>query len=436
MHLNQYAAKQPPISCFIRIGVGLLAASCFCQSVFATNGYSPTGFGTTNKGMVGAGVALPQDSLAAATNPAGMGLLGNRTDVGAALFYPSDRGFTADGDETSPIRGGEYTSENDLFLVPHFGWNKPLTEHSALGISIGGNGGMNTEYDDAVFTNFNNPYAPPASSPTGVDFAQLFIGVTYAYELSPDQWLGVMPIAAVQRFKAEGLEPFDALSTSPGKVSNNGYDMSYGYGIRFGWLGKLNDRLSLGASYQSRLYMSEFEDYEGLFAEQGDFDTPSTWVVGLAYSATPEVTLVLDYQRINYGEVKSLSNGNDLDISNPDYHLGADDGLGFGWDDMDIIKLGIQWEYDPKWTFRAGYSHASELFEGTQALFNILAPATIRDHISLGSTYKYSDTNQVNMSLTRAFKEEVEGTSVFTGSQTGSVEMEQWELELSWAHMF
>ncbi len=104
---------------------------------------------------------------------------------------------------------------------------------------------------------------------------------------------------------------------------------------------------------------------------------------------------------------------------------------------MDIIKLGIQWEYDPKWTFRAGYSHASELFEGGQALFNILAPATIRDHISLGSTYSYSDENRVHMSLTHALEEEVEGSNpVFTGTQTGSVQMEQWEFELSWTHLF
>ncbi len=39
-------------------------------------GTHPTGFGTINKGMVGAGVALPQDAMTAATNPAGMGLVG------------------------------------------------------------------------------------------------------------------------------------------------------------------------------------------------------------------------------------------------------------------------------------------------------------------------------------------------------------------------
>lgn len=441
MLYSKHPMKQPLVARRSRLefAAGLFAISCFCQPVLATNGYSPTGFGTTNKGLAGAGVALPQDALAAATNPAGMGLLEERTDVGVAFFSPSDRGYTANDDALpSPypsITPGDYTSDNDLFFIPHIGWNKPLSDHSSVGISIGGNGGMNTEYDNAVFENF----APPGytSSPTGVDFAQLFVGVTYAHEVSDGQWLGIMPILAYQRFKATGLEPFQGLSSSPDNVTNNGYDTSYGYGVRIGWLGKLSDSLSLGASYQSRLYMSEFDDYKGLFAEQGDFDTPSTWTVGLAYNVMPDVTLLLDYQRINYGEINSLANANDLDIfNNPDYILGNDKGLGFGWEDMDIVKLGVQWVYDPKWTFRAGYSHGSKVFGGTQGLFNILAPATIRDHISLGTTYTYNDNNKVSMSLTHALEEKVEGTSPFTGSQTGSVQMEQWELELSWSYLF
>lgn len=425
---------------FMAIGLMLALGACF--PAIATNGYSPTGFGTTNKGIAGAGVAFPQDTLAAATNPAGMGIVGHRMDAGAALFSPSDRGFTANNDALSPLQipPGKYSSENDLFLVPHFGWNKPLDDHSTVGVSLGGNGGMNTEYKSAVFSNFGAAFGIPTSSPTGVNFEQLFLGVTYSHKVSEGQWLGIMPIAAVQRFKAEGLEPFDnpMATTEMGKVTNNGYDFSWGYGLRIGWLGKVNDRLSFGASYQSRLHMTEFDDYRGLFAEQGDFDTPSTWVLGLAYSASPTVTLILDYQNINYGEVKSLSNGNDVNFFvNPSQRLGADNGLGFGWEDMGIWKLGIQWEYDPQWTFRAGYSHADQLFKGGQALFNVLAPATIRDHLSVGSTYTYNNKNKVTLALTHALNEEIKGDNpIFTPGQTGSVEMEQWEVELSWGHQF
>ncbi|MGB5776147.1 MAG: outer membrane protein transport protein [Sedimenticolaceae bacterium] len=427
---------------FGRLGlaVALLGTMTVAQ---ATNGYSPTGFGTANKGLGGAGVALPQDALAGATNPAGMLYVGNRLDLGAAIFAP-DRGFTADNNagpppmapgDPSSVPPGTYYSRNDYFLIPHFGWNKQIEEVSSIGVLVGANGGLNTDYGSAVWRNFDNP-AGTASSPTGVDFSQLFLGVPYARRLNEQHTVGIMPIIAVQRFKAEGLEPFQALSVDPNKVTNNGYDYSWGYGMRIGWLGQLTDRLALGASAQSRLYMTKFDDYAGLFAEQGDFDVPPTVTAGLSFKATPEVTLVLDWQRIFYSEVNSLSNPNDSTVV-PDNLLGADDGLGFGWNDIDIIKLGVQWQYSPKLTLRAGASHADQLFDNGESLFNVLAPATVRTHASLGMTYRFDKSSAISLAYTRAFEEEIKGKNPsFTGPQTGSVQMNQHELEVAWSWLF
>ena len=414
----------------------LLLAVAGVPTAQATNGYSPTGFGTASKGLAGAGAALPQDSLAAATNPAGMALVGHRLDVGAAVFNP-DRGFTANADAAPPpvpsIPPGDYDSKNDVFLIPHFGWNRPLGDGASVGVSVSGNGGMNTEYDAAVWQRFAAPGV--ASEPTGVDFAQVFLGVTYATQLDNGMALGIMPIVAVQRFKAEGLEPFRGFSVSPTKVTNNGYDYSWGYGVRVGWLGRLSDSLTLGASYQSRLYMDEFDDYEGLFAEQGDFDVPSTWVLGLSYMPAPDVAVVLDWQRINYSEVDSLGNPNDVALT-PGRFLGADGGLGFGWHDIDIVKLGVQWDYDAAWTFRAGVSHADKLFRDGNSLFNVLSPATIRTHGSLGLTWRPDASNAISVAYTRAFEEEISGRNPNTGPQSGFVEMDQHELEVSWGLRF
>ena len=405
----------------------------------ATNGYSPTGFGAANKGIAGAGVALPQDALAGATNPAGMVHVGERLDVGLAVFNPH-WGFTADdnGAANPPppsVPAGSYDSENDLFLIPHFGWNTKLTADSSIGVLLGANGGMNTEYDTAVWRNFSNP-AGTASAPTGVDFAQMFIGVPYAVRLNDSHSFGVMPIVAVQRFKAEGLEPFRAFSVAPTKLTNNGYDLSWGWGLRVGWLGQINVRLALGASAQTRLRMQRFDRYEGLFAEQGDFDVPPTVTAGFSFDVTPDLTLVGDWQRIFYGEVKSLSNPNDTVIG-PDTLLGSDDGLGFGWRDIDIFKLGVVWRYSPQLTLRAGVSHADQLFNNGEALFNVLAPATVRTHASLGMTYRLEDGNALTLAYTRAFFERIDGVNPnFTGPQTGSAQMDQHELELSWAWIF
>lgn len=409
----------------------------------ATNGYSPTGFGTANKGLAGAGVAFPQDTLAGATNPAGMVWVGDRVDLGVALFNP-DRGFEADDNagpppaapgEPSSVPPGTYDSRKDWFLIPSAGWNRQLDERSSIGVLLGANGGLNTDYDDDIWRNFNNS-AGTATSPTGVDFAQLFVGVPYAFRLNDRHALGIMPIVALQRFRAEGLEPFRLLSIAGDKVTNNGYDYSWGYGLRVGWLGQLTDRLAAGVSAQSRLYMTEFDDYKGLFAEQGDFDVPPTVTAGLRFDVHPDVTLVADWQRIFFSEVKSLSNPNDAAPSLTN-RLGSDDGLGFGWKDIDIIKLGAQWQYSPRLTLRAGVSHADQLFDNGEALFNVLAPATIRTHASLGMSYRLKGGGTVSLAYTRAFNEEISGQNPnFTGLQTGSVFMDQHELEVSWAWQF
>jgi len=405
----------------------------------ATNGYSPTGFGTTNKGLAGAGVAFPQDALTGATNPAGIVRLDDRLDVGLAFFAP-DRGFTANGDAAAAppppsIPAGSYKSRGDLFLIPTLGWNRRIDERSSVGVLLGANGGLNTDYSDAIWRNFNNG-TNIATAPTGVDFAQLFLGVPYAVQLNPRHAIGIMPIVAAQRFRAEGLEPFQGFSVAPTKVTNNGYDYAWGYGLRVGWLGELNDRLSVGVSAQSRLYMTPFDDYRGLFAEGGDFDVPPTITAGLKLDVTPEVTLVADWQRIFFGEVKSLSNPNDTALA-PGTLLGSENGLGFGWEDINIIKVGAQWQASPKLTLRAGASHAEQLFDNGEALFNVLAPATVRTHLSLGLSYRLDDDNTFSLAYTRALEGEIAGQNPnFTGPQTGSLRMDQHELEVGWTWHF
>jgi hypothetical protein len=74
------------------------------HTAHATNGYFAHGYGTKTKGMAGAGVALPQDAMAAATNPAGMAFVGERADVGLALFSPM-REYKASGGINPPPWG-------------------------------------------------------------------------------------------------------------------------------------------------------------------------------------------------------------------------------------------------------------------------------------------------------------------------------------------
>jgi hypothetical protein len=71
-------------------------ASLAAPAAQATDGYFQPGYSIKSNGMGGVGIALPQDALAAATNPAGMALIGNRVDGGLSLFKP-DRSVSTTG---------------------------------------------------------------------------------------------------------------------------------------------------------------------------------------------------------------------------------------------------------------------------------------------------------------------------------------------------
>ena len=415
----------------------LLAALLLCRpaAALATNGYWAHGYGPKSKAMAGAGAALPLDAMDAAKNPATMVFLGDRVDFGIAAFLP-ERSFTADancGEGFPCITPGRAESDNDIFLIPHFAGNRMLDANSSLGISIGANGGMNTEYDLAVFSPFNNAEGV-ATSPTGVDFKQLFIGLTYARKIGDSHSFGITPVLAAQSFKITGLEPFRPFSADPEHVTNNGTDYAYGGGVKIGWLSNVTDDLSLGLSYQSRLWMTKFNDYQGLFAEQGNFDIPSNVTAGVAWKMTPSLTAVLDVQRIFFGEVPSISNGCRI-LQPGSIILGTDDGIGFGWRNMTVGKLGMQWQWRPDVAFRAGYSINDQVIPDKEVLLNILAPAVVRKHYTLGMTKIFGDM-ELNVALMYAPVEKMHGANPNLGPQTGSLEMSQFEVEVGLGFVF
>ncbi len=424
-----------PLTIFIATTLGLLIPSV----VLATNGYFSHGFGTKSKGLAGVAVALPQDAMIAATNPAGMVHVGSRWDVGLAAFNPN-RSYTANDDAQpgfASIPAGKFESSNDFFFIPHFGFNWMLDDVSSVGISIGGNGGLNTEYRTETFRDFAPPGSPSqfqATAPTGTDLIQLFVGLTYARKIWERHSFGITPIFVVQRFKAEGLEPFRGRSISPDSVTNNGNDYSYGGGVRVGWLGTVTDWLEVGASIQSKLYMSKLSKYKGLLAEGGNFDIPPVVNVGFAAQVIPKLRFAFEVQGILFEEVKSISNTNDFPVTPGS--LGGDDGLGFGWENMTIFKMGLQWDVQPDWIVRVGYSKANQVIPNAQALFNILAPATVTDHISFGFTKGFGKRYELNLAYTHAINEKVSGTNPNTGTQTGFLEMDQNEVEISLSRKF
>lgn len=489
-----------------------LSALAAAPAAQATNGYFKIGAGSKNRGLAGAGIAFGQDAMASVINPASLANVGTRIDTGIELFKPKRKGqVDASGmavpDLGAGARQGGNASEksrSSAFFVPHVGFAKAWTSKVTLGVAVAGNGGMNTRYGDANSNTGNiyvEAFAPvigdtststfqpgpsgfagllelpppngfgvpaavidpnlqvlntnPNNTPAlGVNLAQALIVPTIAYKLSPNHSVGFSPVIGYQTFRAYGLGLFQGFSSDPTNVTNNGNDESYGFGAQIGYLGTFG-KFSIGATARSKIYMDEFDDYSGLFAEQGDFDIPATFGVGVSFRPTSKLTIAADISRILYGDVDAIANkgptadeffnafvgaltGNPAAVSNP---LGTNDGWGFGWDDVWVYKVGVNYAYSSKWTFRAGFNYAEAPYDDDQALFNVLAPAVVEKHVTLGFTRSLGSSSELTVTYMHAFRNDVEYTYQGTGafapfSFTAKNDMYQNALEVSYGYRF
>ena len=103
---------------------------------------------------------------------------------------------------------------------------------------------------------------------------------------------------------------------------------------------------------------------------------------------------------------------------------------------MTIFKFGFQWEASPDWILRAGYSHGKQPIPESEVVFNILAPAVIEDHVTLGFTFAASKTSELSFSFMHALENSVTGKNPLNPSQEVTLEMTQNEAEVSWAWKF
>ena len=404
----------------------------------ATDGYFSHGYGMQAKGMGGASIAVTGSAFGGANNPATMVFTGNTWEAGLDLFSPH-RSAERTGAPPQAGLNGSADSDSNYFPIPELAYNRLLNPNMSFGITVYGNGGMNTDYPGGQLsspgacgpatgpgTGFNPSPGPYnllcGNGSLGVDLSQLIVAPTFAWKMTPTQSIGIAPLFAYQRFKAEGLQAFQGLSTSPGEVTNRGYDNSTGWGARIGWYGVF-DRIAVGVQYTTKMSMGNFDKYKGLFAEGGGFDIPSHYGVGISFLASPQMRIALDYERINYSDSAAVNNPSANIFQcvggDPSGCLGGSNGAGFGWRDIDIWKLGAEYQVDPKLTLRAGYNYSQNPIRSQDVTFNILAPGVVQHHITGGATWALDPASNLTFAAMYAFSNDVNGPSLFNAFAPG-----------------
>lgn len=379
------------------------------QVAHATDGYFVNGMGAKSKGAGGVALAMPEDAVAIAANPAAATVLDERLDIGVEVFVPS-RGVDISGNGAG-LNGSWSGNGANPFVLPEVAYVRPLGDSLAAAIVITGNGGMNTNYDANPFTSFG------AQGEAGVNLRQIFVTPTLAARLGDGHSIGVSPILLLQSFSMSGIQPFTVASNAPAQMTNNGDDWSTGVGFRIGYLGRLGPSVSFGAFYQSKVWAGSFEKYAGLFADGGDFDVPASWGFGLSVKATDRLTLGADYKRIEYSGVGSV--GNSLAPLFSGVPFGANGGPGFGWQDIDVVKVGAVFRASDMLSLRAGYGHSENPVPQAQTFLNLLAPGVVTDHFTAGVTVKLSGKLELSGYVMHAPRNRVRGVGSIPSTYGG-----------------
>jgi long-chain fatty acid transport protein len=428
----------------------LALASFAAGEAQATEGYFQYGYGARQGGLAGAGVADSRDAMALSLNPAGLVDVGRQWQFGASIFMPY-RSYTATG--TGFAAPGKFDSKDNIFAIPNIAYNNPIDADSSWGFAVFGNGGMNTNWP--AMTNTAPFCAIPAFGGTkvpgtfcagslGVDFMQAFIALGYAHRFGALS-VGISPVAAIQRITIHGVLSYAGISSNPANLSDKGYNYSYGGGVRAGFEWSLAPNFRVGFSGQTPIWMTKFNKYSGLFAEGGGFDIPANLTAGVAWDVMPALTLMVDYKHIFYGSIPSIANS----MASLGF-LGLSNGIGFGWHDVDVIKVGAEWRASPVWTWRVGYAHNTNPIKAPDVTFNILAPGVVTDHITGGFAYKSSANSTWEFAAAYVPSHSVNGPEKVNGAAVGGpqvplavwpgsnieLQMHQWQFTLGYTYNF
>ncbi len=399
------------------------------HTAFATDGYYRHGYGIKYSALAGSGVAVSLSSLGAITNPASISNLNNGFEINVSYFSP-ERYYDVSGNPsgfpgTFGLMPGKVESEQTSFYFPTLGGNLKLTDKFTVALSLYGNGGMNSDYPVMTF-------GDPTSPGTGVNIEQMFGNLSIAYKFANNHSIGIAGIVGWQRFAAKGLIAFSNFSSDPANLTGNAWSTALGFGFKVGYQGKWMDDLSFGASYQSKIYMSEFDRYAGLFAQAGDFDVPANWQAGFAF--TPgDWKFLVDVKQILYGDVKSIANQMLPNLQTA--LLGNEEGAGFGWKNILIFKYGIMFSGFCGWDLMAGYSFNQNPVTEENVMFNILAPAVIQNHLTFGVTKKLARSSELTVAFMYAFEQSLKGANQLEVPRQQSIEigMKQWQVEVGYA---
>jgi long-chain fatty acid transport protein len=441
----------------LAVFIGLMFLFGLSVKAYATNGMNLEGYGPVASGMGGASMAYDNGTFAMMNNPATLGLSphGHRLDIALSFLGPN---------VTAKMSGmPDAESSGNLYIMPGLGWTRNIGKMT-YGVGIFAQGGMGTEYAADSFLAAGsgeevrselsmgrvvvpfvievNKNAKIAASLEGV-----WAGLDLKMALSGMQFMDMMPgfsqtygtvsgsmISGFQSYMAGGI--ITGLNWGRFDFSNSsdftGEAMGYGVAAKIGGAYKVNDQLTLGATYHSKTALSDLESDNATASfnvvmmgatttipvsgkiKVRDFEWPQTIGLGAAYQATKDVTIVADYKWINWkNTMKNFKMTFEADSTQSDPMAAGFAGSSVdatmyqNWKDQNVFMLGVAYKLSDPFTLRAGANFANNPIPDTY--LNPLFPAIVKNHYTVGAGYLIGKASSIDVAV--MYAPEVKATS-------------------------
>ncbi len=390
-------------------------------AAFATNGMLMEGYGPISSGMGGASIAFDNGTAAVMNNPATLGLMkeGTKIEIAVGRLGPSVKSsygaFSADSSATAfymPAVG--YIRKNGVFTY---------------GVGAFAQGGMGAEYGADSFLALGS--GQNVRSEVGV----MRVVAPLAYEVQSNLIVagtldlvrtsmdlkmavaGDMLASMVKSCSGGACAGLGGLGSSDwgrfdfsDNSSFSGAASNYGVAAKLGLVYQVSPEINVGAIYHSQTFTGDLKtdstdatlSMNSGFSDSGkvtikDFEMPSTFGVGAAWTPMAKLMVAADYRRINWSSVMEAFK---MNYSGSSMVSSLDVEMTQKWEDQNIFALGAGYEVMDELTLRAGLSLGNNPVP--DAYVNPLFPATIKNHYNVGAGYIVGQSGVINGSLTYA----------------------------------
>lgn len=385
----------------------------------ATDGHLLHGVGAINSSLGGIGVASNASILGSSyVNPAGLATFdGTNLEMGFELMRP-ERTVGS----TAGAVSGATTSASDWTPIPAFGFTTRLSNGVVIGLSGLGIGGFGVNYASDP----TNPILAPRPNGFGnvySNFQLMKISPAVAWSLRPNLRIGV---AANINWQSLAVDPMPIAApdvdpgpdATPGTADDRAYyptasasDAVFGFGVQLGLQYDVTERITLGAAYTSPGTFGDFEfrsthanpnlpNYGSPRTFRFRMDVPAIYAVGVALTPTDKLHLGADVKYIAYSSTEGFAD----EGYNADFSV-----KGFGWDDITVAAVGVQYKLSEAVTLRGGYHYSGNPVPDAQSMFNIPAPAIVQQHATAGIGFAFAPGVELNIAAYQAFENSISG---------------------------